>query len=61
MPTITTATEVYHVHPTQLDQVLALLGELDSPESNGRPHYRPAAADPGQRPVRNQRRRQCPG
>jgi hypothetical protein len=35
MPTITTAVEVYHVHPTQLDQVLELLGELDSPESNG--------------------------
>jgi hypothetical protein len=60
MPTITTAVEVYHVHPSQLDQVLELLNELDSPESNGvrvtvpRPRIQASAPYATEADVRNQ-------
>jgi hypothetical protein len=60
MPTITTATEVYHVHLSQLDQVLELLGELDSPERSGvridvqRPRIQASAPLATEADVRNQ-------
>jgi hypothetical protein len=61
MPTITTTIEVYHVHPTQLDQVLELLGEVDSPEGNGviriavpRPRIQASAPYASEVDVRNQ-------
>jgi hypothetical protein len=60
MPTITTAAEVYHVRSSQLDQVLELLAELDSPESDGvritvpRPRIQASAPLATEADVRNQ-------